>query len=96
MLCKLVFNTVVVVSLSACMSVDPDPASGGFFNGISGIASNGYQERIDVLEQELATVQRQISAQKGERAQLMRREKELQQQISKLKRQVGGENGVDT
>jgi hypothetical protein len=40
--------------LVAACAISEDPAEGGFFNGVDGLASGGYVERIDEREQAVA------------------------------------------
>ncbi len=52
-------NWIVVpacLGLAGCMT-STDPADGGFFNGVSGIASGSYQEQIDADEAQVAAAQ---------------------------------------
>jgi len=44
---------VTALALAACATSD-DPADGGFFNGVNGIASGKYQARVDEQQQGLA------------------------------------------
>ncbi|MCA8879076.1 MAG: hypothetical protein KDA73_03775 [Rhodobacteraceae bacterium] len=48
------FGLLCCTLLSAACSVSDDPAQGGFFSGISGVASGGYDARAQALEGNVA------------------------------------------
>lgn len=67
----------LVVGLLAACQTTTDPAEGGFFNGVSGIATGAYDDRIDTAEADVAGAQArndalaaQIRGQESELAQL--------------------------
>ena len=45
-----------LVALAACVD-STDPGDGGFINGVSGIATGTYEERIDEREEDVAIAQ---------------------------------------
>lgn len=64
---KPIIATVLI--LSACATSD-DPADGGFFNGINGLAGGGYQARVDEQKQGLANDQTRNAELSGQLAAL--------------------------
>ena len=56
--------------LSACVEGGGDPAEGGFFQGVSGITSGSYDERVAAREAELAEARTENTALRGERQSL--------------------------
>lgn len=55
---------------AGCMSDSDDPAEGGFFNGVRGIASGGYEARVTEREQAVAAAQTRNQALGQEQAEL--------------------------
>jgi len=60
---------VTALALAACATSD-DPADGGFFNGVNGIASGKYQARVDEQQQGLAKDQARNTKLSGQLAAL--------------------------
>lgn len=70
--------------LSACVTSE-NPADGGFFNGVQGVASGGYDERIDDREVAVATSQSQNEALRVEQANLQAQIRASESELAKLK-----------
>ncbi|MEY8098730.1 hypothetical protein AB9F29_15095 [Falsihalocynthiibacter sp. S25ZX9] len=70
--------------LSACVS-SSDPADGGFFNGVQGISSGGYDARIDEREQAVVASQSRNSDLRAEEANLQAQIKASESDLAKLK-----------
>ena len=64
-----------VLAVSACVT-STDPADGGFFNGVSGIATGAFDNRIAARESEIAAAQERNA---GLEAQIRAAEAELAQ-----------------
>jgi hypothetical protein len=45
-----------------CAPVSDDPAEGGFFNGVAGLAGGGYEARVGEREQAVASAEAQGAA----------------------------------
>lgn len=69
-----------VLGLAACAASD-DPAEGGFFNGVAGLAGGGYQARITEREQAVAAAQTQGAALSVDLARLEAKHAALQRQL---------------
>lgn len=59
--------------LAACVDGGGNPAEGGFFRGVSGIASGGYDARVAAREAEVAEAQAGNAALRAERSALAAR-----------------------
>ena len=70
-----------VAALVACTPASDDPAEGGFFNGIAGLAGGGYEARVTEREQGVATAQGQQAALSAELASLQGQHAALKDQI---------------
>ena len=70
----------LLLALPACVTSD-DPAEGGFFNGVAGIAGGGYDQRVATREAELAAVEAEGEALNAELA-------SLQRELSSLKSRI--------
>ena len=66
--------------LSACVTSE-DPADGGFFNGVNGLAGGGYQARVDEREENLANAQARNSQLRGQHAALRGQHSNLKSEI---------------
>lgn len=66
--------TVVMLVLAACVTSD-DPSEGGFFNGVTGVASGAYAARIETREQSVTEAQ-------ARNAELLRQQQTLAAQIN--------------
>lgn len=67
--------------LPGCMADSEDPAEGGFFNGVRGIASGGYEARVAEREQAVEAAQTRNQALGAE-------ESDLAAQIEATKRSL--------
>ncbi|MEM7318788.1 MAG: hypothetical protein AAF408_07175 [Pseudomonadota bacterium] len=74
--CKLNLLTGLTLLGAAACQTTTDPAEGGFFAGVSGIASGAYEDQIDVAEADVAEAQTRNDALA---AQLRNSESELAQ-----------------
>lgn len=74
----------VILMVAACQPSD-DPAQGGFFNGVTGIAGGGYQARVDQREAEVADAQSTNTALRAEQAALQAELDRLGGQLTDLK-----------
>lgn len=70
------YLTALPLLLAAACQTTTDPADGGFFAGVSGIASGSYDDRIDTAEADVAAAQTRNDALA---AQIRGRESELAQ-----------------
>ena len=61
--------TTAALALGACVD-STDPADGGFFNGVSGVASGEYDARVEEREKQVAEEQARNSALRAELARL--------------------------
>jgi hypothetical protein len=73
-------TVLVCVVLAGCATSD-DPAEGGFFNGVAGLAGGGYEARIAEREQGLAAAQGRQQALAVELSGLEREHAALSNQI---------------
>ncbi len=71
---------LALASLGACAPVSDDPAQGGFFNGVAGLAGGGYEARVGEREQAVvgaqadqAALTAELAALQGEHAALKNR-----------------------
>ncbi len=71
---------ITALFLSACATSD-DPADGGFFNGINGLAGGGYQARVDERQQALDKETARNAELRGELAALRGQHSDLKAQI---------------
>lgn len=62
-----------LVALSGCAATSDDPAEGGFFNGIRGIGSGGYEGRVAERQQAVATAEIRNAALGAEQSDLAAR-----------------------
>lgn len=85
------FFALSCLALSACQTTT-DPAEGGFFSGVSGIATGAYDERIASAEGDVAAAQARNDALA---AQLRSSESELAQLKLKILQQRGAIGGGD-
>ena len=69
------------LAMTAC-AASPDPAEGGFFNGISGLAGGGYEQRIEERETSLASANQQQSALQARAAELAAQQAEVDRQLA--------------
>ena len=53
----MLFRSVAITLLLSACATSKDPADGGFFNGVSGLAGGGYQARVDEREANLANAE---------------------------------------
>ncbi len=74
----------VALGLSACVSSE-DPAEGGFFNGVSGITSGRYDERVAEREASVAEAEARNAALAQEQAQLASQIKSAENELAKLR-----------
>ena len=66
--------------LAACATSD-DPADGGFFNGVNGIASGKYQDRVDEQKEGLAKDQARNAELSGQLAALRGQHSSIKSEI---------------
>ncbi len=85
------FFLLSLVALSACQTTT-DPAEGGFFSGVSGIATGAYDQRIETAEADVASAQARNDALA---AQLRSSETELAQLKLKILQQRNAIGGAD-
>lgn len=71
---------VTTLLLSACVTSE-DPADGGFFNGVNGLAGGGYQARVDERETNLANAQARNAELTGQLATLRGQHSNLKTEI---------------
>ncbi len=83
---KFIIFAPALLALGAC-EVSQDPADGGFYSGIVGVAGGGYQQRIDRLEAQLATSQARASALAGEQLRLQAAAASVSAQLANLRAQ---------
>jgi hypothetical protein len=90
----LISKTAVTMTLllSACVTSE-DPADGGFFNGVNGLAGGGYQARVDEREENLGNAQARNSQLRGQHAALRGQHSNLKSEIIQ-KRAALRANGV--
>ncbi|MCL6284490.1 hypothetical protein M3P21_13225 [Ruegeria sp. 2012CJ41-6] len=86
-----VLLSLPLLALAGCQTTT-DPAEGGFFNGVSGIATGAYDDRIDAAEADVASAQARNDALA---AQIRGRESELAQLKLKILQQRDGLGGTD-
>ncbi|MFA3920352.1 hypothetical protein [Ruegeria hyattellae] len=82
---------LTLLAFAGCQTTT-DPAEGGFFNGVSGIATGAYDDRIDAAEADVASAQTRNDALA---AQIRGRESELAQLKLKILQQRDGLGGTD-
>ncbi|MEX0970457.1 MAG: hypothetical protein WD046_08460 [Paracoccaceae bacterium] len=58
---KYVFIPAAFALVAGCSTSD-DPAAGGFFNGVSGLAGGGYQARVDERQADVDSEQARAAA----------------------------------
>lgn len=85
------FFLLPCVALTACQTTT-DPAEGGFFSGVSGIATGAYDQRIETAEADVASAQARNDALA---AQLRNSESELAQLKLKILQQRDAIGGGD-
>lgn len=73
-------SVIMALLLSACVS-SQDPADGGFFNGVNGLAGGGYQARVDEREENLANAQARNAELTGQLAALRGQHSNLKSEI---------------
>lgn len=71
---------IMALLLSACVTSE-DPADGGFFNGVNGLAGGGYQARVDEREENLANAQARNSQLTDQHAALRGQHSNLKSEI---------------
>lgn len=74
------YVVVTTLLLSACVTSE-DPADGGFFNGVNGLAGGGYQARVDERESNLANAQARNAELTGQLATLRGQHRNLKTEI---------------
>jgi chromosome segregation ATPase len=74
--------------VSACTGTD-DPRQGGFFDGVSNVFSGGYDRRIEREQAALGQEMGQQSQLQTRAVSLEQTRREQQQEIRKVKRQIG-------
>ena len=89
---KLVFTVVVALPLLACTE-NPDPSEGGFFEGVQGITTGSYDQRIESKEADVASAQARNEALA---AQISSAERELSKAKFDLLRQKQQATGLDS
>lgn len=82
---------LTALALTACQTTT-DPAEGGFFSGVSGIATGAYDDRIDAAESDVAAAEARNEALA---AQLRASETELAQLKLKILQQRDAIGGGD-
>jgi len=70
--------------LSAC-AVSQDPADGGFFSGIVGVAGGGYQGRVDERQAALDAEQARAGALAGEQQQVAATSASIAAELTRLR-----------
>jgi chromosome segregation ATPase len=70
----------LVLCLGGCATSD-DPREGGFVSGVVGLASGGYEKRVDDRE-------RRYGAERGEQRRLMAEAEALERERMKVKREL--------
>ncbi len=81
----------VAVLVAGCDS--PDPAEGGFFNGVAGIAGGGYDARVAEREQGVAEARATNAALTAELAALQGEHARLKRQIVAQRAAIRAEGG---
>ncbi|MEX0349254.1 MAG: hypothetical protein AB3N15_07480 [Paracoccaceae bacterium] len=87
-----VLLSLSLLVMAGCQTTT-DPAEGGFFNGVSGIATGAYDDRIDAAEADVASAQARNDALA---AQIRGSESELAQLKLKILQQRDAIGGMDT
>lgn len=82
------FGSLIVLAAGACDGADP--AEGGFFKGLSGMASSCYEQRIEEREQRAAEARARQEALEAELRQLEARSAEAETELERLKTQHAG------
>ncbi|WP_372572713.1 hypothetical protein [Ruegeria jejuensis] len=80
-----------LLALAGCQTTT-DPAEGGFFNGVSGIATGAYDDRVDAAEADVASAQARNDALA---AQIRSSESELAQLKLQILQQRDALGGTD-
>lgn len=80
---------ILLLTTTALLGCDSeDPADGGFFNGISGVASGTYQERVDDRQAAVDQAQDRNAALSAEQARLASQIGSARSELSRLKLQI--------
>ena len=85
------FSALVALPLLACTE-NPDPAAGGFFQGVQGISTGSYDQRVESREADVASAQARNEALA---AQISAAERELSKAKFELLRQKQQATGLD-
>ena len=88
---KLLLTAITALPLIGCTE-NPDPSQGGFFEGVQGISSGSYDDRIQSREAEVASAQARNEALAG---QISAAERELSRAKFELLRQKQQATGLD-
>lgn len=91
----------VGIALGLCGCVDSqDPAAGGFYNGLSGIATGGYEARVEEREVAVANAEARnaelTAEQRSLAAQISSTERSLTQARFQLLQQRNSAQGLDS
>ncbi|MFQ5622797.1 MAG: hypothetical protein ACE5FS_05305 [Paracoccaceae bacterium] len=84
---SLVLLAALSALTSACKTTG-DPAEGGFFSGVAGVAGGGYQARVDEREQAVAAAQAENAALRQEQAGVAADTAAVRAEIEKLRREL--------
>lgn len=83
-----VYGGMLVLAAGACDGADP--AEGGFFKGLSGMASGCYEQRIEERERRAAEARARQEALEAELRELEARSAEAETELERLKTQHAG------
>jgi len=73
------------LALVAGCSTSDDPAAGGFLNGVSGLASGGYQTRVDERQSDVDTEQSRAASLAGQQSAVAAQTASVGAQIDSLR-----------
>lgn len=73
--------------VAGCATSD-DPAAGGFFNGVSGLSSGTYQDRVDERQGDVETEQARAAALSTQQASVAAQSASVAEQIAALRAQL--------
>jgi len=76
---------ITALALVAGCSTSDDPAAGGFFNGVSGLASGGYQDRVDERQADVDAEQARAASLAGQQSSVAAQTASVGAQIDALR-----------
>ncbi len=82
------FYMALTLGVLAGCQTTTDPAEGGFFSGVSGIATGAYEDRVSASEAEVASAQARNDALAAQQSALGARIKSSESELAGLKFQI--------